>query len=394
MTYISNPAYTIESQNNSTNTPLAGSASFTGTADTNNYPTFFIDVRTDAECTVYTEFSVDGGTNWTRFPVSGYKLNASNNYTLVDTATKAGRSYRLVIENGSTAQTFLRAFTYFGVFDQLNAPLNQSYSLQSGSRLVRPSWTWLDAARGLTGGLSGVKKFGRNDSVGTGFEPVCMGGIYMTPQSSAATTLRIKAGNANDSAGGSGARAVTLIGLDESFNEVQETVATNGTSPSAATSATFTRLYRAFVSSSGTYASASAGSHFGDIVIENSAGTQDWGTIDAANFPKSQSEIGAISIAAGKTGYVKLRDLSIDSGKTIDLVFFSRANIDETAPPYTAMRAQSVVSGVSGGSIETFGSVDIPFGPYTGPTDIGFMAKVASGTASVSVEFEVFILDE
>jgi hypothetical protein len=58
------------------------------------------------------------------------------------------------------------------------------------------------------------------------------------------------------------------------------------------------------------------------------------------------------------------------------------------------MRAQSVVSGVAGGSIETFGGIDIPFGPYVGPTDIGFMAKVTSGTATVSVEFEVVVLDE
>jgi hypothetical protein len=225
--------------------------------------------------------------------------------------------------------------------------------------------------------------------------PVANGGVYQTPQAASATTLRIKSGgNANDTAAGSGAREITLQGLDENFEVVTETLATAGASASSATSATFTRLYRAYVSGSGTYGSAAAGSHSDDIVIENGAGGTDWATIDATDFPKSQTEIGAYSVAAGATGYVKLRNLSIDSGKTVDVIFFSRTNIDQTSAPYDAMRAQSVVSGVSGGSIETFGSVDIPFGPYVGPTDIGFLAKVSTGTANVSVEFEIFIVSE
>ena len=105
-------------------------------------------------------------------------------------------------------------------------------------------------------------------------------------------------------------------------------------------------------------------------------------------------KVGAYSIATGKTGYVELRTVTIDSGKTVDLIFFARQSIDDTAAPYEAMRAQSVVKGLEGGTIQTFGSMIVPFGPYTGPTDIGFMAKASAGTADVSVEFEIFILDE
>ncbi len=104
--------------------------------------------------------------------------------------------------------------------------------------------------------------------------------------------------------------------------------------------------------------------------------------------------LGAFNCPANKTVYVKVRDLSINTGKTLDLVFFSREGADETAAPYSPMRAQSVVTGVAGGSIETFGGVDVPFGPYNGPCDVGFMAKVQSATGTVAIEFEIFLINE
>ena len=143
----------------------------------------------------------------------------------------------------------------------------------------------LDVARGLVPGVSVIHKFGGNPAVGTSYVPLSIGGIYRTPQAASATALRIKSGgNANDDKDGSGAREITLIGLDENWNEVSEAVETNSAAASTATSTTFTRLYRAYVSASGTYASQSAGSHSANIVIEDSGGTEDWATISATGF--------------------------------------------------------------------------------------------------------------
>lgn len=385
------PNAPVVSTVNSTTTPLAGGATFTGTWERAPRSMVMVQAKTDADGTLFFDFSVDGINADSTFPVSGTDIYSG--IPTVQPAAVGGRYFRVRVVNGASAQTYLRLETSYSEFTNFYSPLDQSYNHHAPSILTRQSWTWLDVARGLAQDIASVKKFGRNPSVGTSFVPVTLGGLYNTPQSSAATTLRVKAGgNANDTAAGSGARSVTLVGLDENFLEVTETIATAGASASSATSATFTRLYRAYVASSGTYATAIAGSHSGNIVIENGAGGTDWATIDATTFPKSQTEIGAFSVPTGATGYVKLRNVSVDSGKTIDLVFFSRSNIDETAAPYSAIRAQSVVSGVAGGSIEVFGNTDIPFGPYVGPTDIGFMAKVSTGTASVSVEFEVFIV--
>lgn len=388
------PTYTKSSVStlNSTSTPLSGSATFTGDAELCEYPYIGIQSFSDVDGTLFLDFSIDG-TNWdSTYPVNGNKCSAG--VPEVIPAAVFGRYFRVRYVNGSDAQSVFRLATYKSSVSNFFAALNQPVNLDSPAILTRSTFTWLDSARGLTNGFTSVKKFGRNPSVGTSYAPVSLGGIYRTPQSGSATTVRVKAGNANDAAAGTGARSVTIVGLDENFNEVTETLTTAGASASSNSTTTFTRIYRAFVATSGTYATSAAGSHSAAITIENSAGTEDWITIDATNFPKGQTECGAYSIPTGKTGYIKLRDISIDSGKTVDIIFFSRTNIQQTAAPYDAMRAQSVVSGVTGGSIETFGAVDIPFGPYTGPTDIGFMAKVTTGTASVSVEFEIFILDE
>ena len=376
---------------NTSTATLAGAGTFTGEWELSAQPDVMVSCQSDVAGTLYFDFSNDGGTTSSTFPTAGFAVAAGIHE--FHTALKGPRYFRVRYVNGAAAQSSLGLYTYFGVFPKTpNAPLNQATSLDSDSTLVRPTYTWMDISRGLSTGISVVKKFGRNAAVATTFVPVCLGGVYRTPQAASATTLRIAAGNTNDTAAGTGAREITLEGLDENFALATEAVATAGTSASSATTTTFTRLFRAYVSRSGTYASATAGSHAAAIVIENGAGGTTWATIDATNFPKAQSEIGAYTIAAGYTGYVFLRNVSVDSGKVIDLVFYSRSNCDDTAAPYEAMRAKSVNTGITAGLSELSGSL-IPQGPFTGPCDIGFMAKGAT-TPSVSVEFDIFLLNE
>ena len=248
----------------------------------------------------------------------------------------------------------------------------------------------LQLSRGQLRGHSIVHKFGRNDAVGTSFVPVSDGGIYQTPTAANATTLRIKAGgDAADASGGNGAREVTLIGLDANGNEISEAIATNGISASSATSQSFMRLYRAYVSASGTYATAAAGSHTAAITIENGAGGTDWASIDATGFPKGQTEIAAYSVPAGYDGYVTSYKVSVDSSKTTDLILFQRANILESAAPYTAMRALRVFSLTAAAAPVNF---EYPI-KITGPADVGWMAKVSATTSAVSVNFEIVLVE-
>lgn len=248
-----------------------------------------------------------------------------------------------------------------------------------------------EIAKGNVAGHEIIQKFGRNSAVGTSFVPVSIGAIYETPQVSGATTIRIKSGgNANDTAAGSGAREITIQGLDETGALATESVATAGTSASSATTTTFLRVFRSWVSASGTYATASSGSHSADVVLENGAGGTDWGTISSTDFSRSQTEVGIYSVPLGKTAYLLSATISVDSTKSVDLIFFKREGILKTAAPYDAMRIVFELGGVSG---EETIIPKAPLAVFPALTDIGFMAQVSSGTADVDVDFEILLVD-
>jgi len=247
-----------------------------------------------------------------------------------------------------------------------------------------------EVEKGNVPGHSTFHKFGRNASVGTSFVPIASQGFYRTPQAASATALRVKAGgDANDTAAGSGARSINLQGLDETGALVNETIATAGASASSASTTTFMRLFRAYVVDSGTYGSATAGSHSGDIVIENSAGTEDWTTIFATDFPRGQSEIGAFTVPLGKSAYLYSYGMTSDSTKVFDWMFFKRESILDASAPYEAMRLQ--FEGV--GILEQYNEhLGVPY-KFPALTDIGIMAKVDTGTADMSAEFELLLVD-
>lgn len=249
----------------------------------------------------------------------------------------------------------------------------------------------LDMAKGLISGKEVIHKFGKNAAVGTSFVTLSAGGVYMTPQVSGATTLRIKAGgNAADTAAGAGAREVTLEGLDATGAYITETLTTAGASASEVTSKSFLRLFRFRVTASGTYATMSTGSHGADIVIENGGGGTNWGTILKTGIGASTSQVGMYTVPLGKEAYITSVFLTVDSTKAADVMFFERENILETAAPYSA-----AVLGIEFKAIVTPTALKqiLPRGPFPALTDIGFLGKVGTGTGDVAVDFEIILKD-
>lgn len=245
----------------------------------------------------------------------------------------------------------------------------------------------LEVAKGNVSGTTIVRKFGRNPSIGTTTAPISITGLYQTP--TAATALEIVSSSANDTSAGSGARTVTIIGLNSSFVETTQTVTMNGTTP-VALSTDLIRAYRMYVETSGTYGSASAGSHAGTITLRTSGGGATWLQLALINsFPMGQSLCGAYTVPDGYTGYVYLTNMSVESTKTITLYFFQRPNSDTVSAPYSSVRVQSVFDAVAG--FVDFGD-DHFLGAFSAKTDVGFMANTSSGTAAVSVEFKIYLV--
>jgi len=106
-------------------------------------------------------------------------------------------------------QTSLDIQARFSDSSVLTAPLSLSITSDSDASVVRQHSDPVDIARGVIGDFTRDHKFGRNNLVGTTYEPITSDGIFRSPQVSGATTLRVRAGNANDTAAGTGAREVT-----------------------------------------------------------------------------------------------------------------------------------------------------------------------------------------
>ena len=178
----------------------------------------------------------------------------------------------------------------------------------------------------------------------------------------AADELQIQSGgNVADIYSGAGAREVTVVGLNSSWDVISEVIQTKGAAASAQTTQQFIRLNAAWVNYSGTVNAANTGA----IVIENAAGT-DLGTIPAGAGNLSQA---FYTIPDGYTGYVASFDVTSTAGDKFIGVFTRTA--DDVTTPFPGIRARMVRPGFDGythllNPIEARARTDVWLGVVTG----------------------------
>ena len=250
---------------------------------------------------------------------------------------------------------------------------------------------WLDVIRsGGVEGFSIVQKFGHSDNVGTSYVPVSQGEVYQTPTSVA--TLEFVSSSTVDAQDDVGAREITITGLDASWNEQTVVVSTHATDGLTAVAITgnWYRVYRVYISSSGTYASPTSGSHAGTITIRESGAGATWAEITLNGAAYGQSLIAAYTIKAGYTAYVGNVYIGVNTGKVVDMLVMQRSDANDITSPYDGVRrAYSVLAGIDAPTAMWINSWRGPFDEYT---DLGFLAKVSTGTASISVDFEILLI--
>lgn len=250
----------------------------------------------------------------------------------------------------------------------------------------------IEVSKGKVPGHSIIHKFGRNSAVGTSLVPVASAAVYQTPTT--AQSLEFVSSSASDALNSTGAHEITVVGLDANYDEQTVATAAHATDGTVAVaiSGTWTRVYRAYVSSSGSYASATQDSHVGTITIRVSGAGSTFATIPLeGTFGLGQSLIGAYTVPSGYTAFILSTDYSSDvSGtKTVDYFFFKRDNADDVTSSYSGvMRVQNIAVGTQG----AFEYEHKTNESYTGPCDLMFLAK-ATSTSDVSVEFELLIVD-
>ena len=154
----------------------------------------------------------------------------------------------------------------------------------------------INIARGLIRGTTVIHKFGRNPSVGGAPETIWeQGGVYT--YLTVASTIYVYGADAQDGAAGTGARTVTVQGLDANYNAIEETLTVDG----AVSTKSFLRVFRAFVASAG-----SLQTNKGDLII--STGSSGGGTVLAkiatigtgTVYGQGQTNLALYTIPAGK----------------------------------------------------------------------------------------------
>lgn len=226
-------------------------------------------------------------------------------------------------------------------------------------------------------------KFGHSDNITTSLAPVCEGEVYRTP--TALTSLEMVSDNANDTASGSGGQQVYVEGIGANWLVQSELVELDGLNAVALANQYF-RIYRMFVTRSGTYANASAGSHVGSISLRESGAGQLWARISNNGvFPLGQSEIACLTVPKGEGMLIHDIEIHVETAKTVDIYAFRRENADDVVSPYSGI--MKVFLQLHGVTERVKYHPKAPFGVFMGAGDVGFMAKSSTGTAGVGIEF-------
>jgi hypothetical protein len=195
--------------------PLTGGATFTGGQILDHNRDVMVSCHTDVTGCLYFDFSNDGH-NWNTFPVNGFTVEA--NIHEFHVAVKGPRWFRVRLVNGSTAQSFLRLYTYFGDFRQGNSPINQTVGLDSDAIHVRPTDVQEEISLGRRTGVTAWAKFGWRSLLAAGGDETVWNttGNYTPPK--VATAMRIAydgtGGGSTDGADTTGARVLRIWYID------------------------------------------------------------------------------------------------------------------------------------------------------------------------------------
>src|SRR5574343_828856 len=167
----------------------------------------------------------------------------------------------------------------------------------------------LDIVSGKVTGKKVISIYGRNPDIdiADGFETVWNGGgIYTGTNATAAEKVEIFSSSAEDGAGTlTGALTIKVSGLDENWDEQEETVTLNGTGV-VETVGTYIRMSYAETLTAG-----STGSNVGTITARQTTTTSNVFFNMPATY--NHTAVGSYSIPAGYTGYLRHWHASIIS---------------------------------------------------------------------------------
>ena len=240
----------------------------------------------------------------------------------------------------------------------------------------------LQVSRGQVAFHQFIHKFGFNPSVDTNLATVWLqGGLYS--YLSSASTLYISSSSTADTGAGTGARTVTVSGLDNNFDQKVETVTLNGQSGVELNGSTWFRVNRIVVNTAG-----SGGANAGVLYVGTEASptggvpTNKYATVGIGD---NQTLMMTYTIPRGYTAFITQKDVSASSsaGKFAILSLVAR-------PFGGVFNVKDRVLSSQG-----YSSIAYPYPlKFTEKTDIEVRAKAdsAGGTVTVSAALDIIII--
>lgn len=247
---------------------------------------------------------------------------------------------------------------------------------------------FIEVNKGNVPGHSLIRKFGSNNAVAATLTDVWEGGadlVFLT----VADTIDVYSDNVADTdVTGANAWAVKLTGCDMEFNRIDETVRLNGLTH-AVTTQEFHRVWRAKVVETGSIGTRNGGAaNLGNIILEGTTLNNIQAYITAGEGQTSGSHF---VVDAGKIGFLISLEITMDTGKTINVDLVKREGAEIVSAPFPAHRHikhwkgldQPIITELHRGTPE-----------FLEKTDIWFEAQLTGGgTAVVDVEYTILLVD-
>jgi hypothetical protein len=180
-----------------------------------------------------------------------------------------------------------------------------SREISSISRVGTTEPFELQVKRGQIGWHEAIFKFGFNPDVDDALETVwAQGGLYSYIET--ATVLKVSSSSTDDASAGTGARTITLFGLDANYAEVSETVTLNGQT-AVNTTKTYIRINRMVVNTAGSGGQNAGVIYAGDGTVTSGVPAEKYATIAIGD---NQTLMALWTVPADYTAYLLQKDIT------------------------------------------------------------------------------------
>lgn len=240
------------------------------------------------------------------------------------------------------------------------------------------SSTYINVSRGLVQNASRLQKVGYSAAIGSSMQTVWNEAAAVTFPATA-TVMTVSSSSANDTSAGTGARTVTITGLDTNYTQVTEVIILNGQT-AVNTINSFLRINTMTVATAG-----SGGSNAGIIYIGTGTVTTGKPAVvyNSITTGANTSLSAFTTIPALTTGYLLEVIASTDTaGTQIQILTRTQGGI------FIVNRIFHL--GVGAGTIQEY---ELPRA-LTAGTDIVAQAVNAGTNVKVSCQFEILLLQQ